>query len=352
MNRIASALAVVAALAPASWASADDRVFVPLGGADAIAIVSTYDDSIVGRIEGLPAVHGLAGTPDGALLIAGSYDERPADEPPAKPTDVSEEDHLAHHTEDAEASAMASDVVSTVSIVRIEDGAVIRRIDVPGAVHHVAVSTDGRYAAFTHPDAGAVSVIDLAMFAVIATIATGPLSNYAAFAPDGTALYVSNAGNDTVSEIDTVRWFVRRNILVGGTPEHVVIDREAGRLYVNNVDDGTVSIVAMNDGTVIDTLAIGDTLHGLDLAEDGHRLYVADLGGEEVVSIDLGTGERREVALAPSPYHLAVVRGHGKLYVSSSDEPKIWVLDAGSLAVRGEIAIGGKGHQMVQVRVP
>ncbi|MEX2650307.1 MAG: YncE family protein [Alphaproteobacteria bacterium] len=342
---------LVAAAASADEA-ADDRVFVPLGSAGAIVVISAEDDSLVRRIEGLPAVHGLAGTPDGAFLIAGSYDERPTGEPPTKPAEVSEEDHLAHHTQDEETSGVPTDVVSTVSVVRIVDGEVVRRIDVPGSVHHVAVSPDGRFAAFTHPYADAVSVIDLDAAAVVATVATGPLPNFAAFAPDGKALYVSNAGNATVSEIDTARWYVRRNILVGATPEHLVIDREGQRLFVNNVDHGTVSIVALADGTVVETLEVGDTLHGLDLADDGRTLYVADLGEERVVSIDLTSGERREIALSPSPYHLAFVRGHGKLYVSSADDPKIWVLDAGSLAVRGEIAIGGKGHQMVQVRAP
>jgi len=32
----------------------------------------------------------------------------------------------------------------------------------------------------------------------------------------------------------------------------------------------------------------------------------------------------------------------------SSEEPKIWVVDAKSLRVIGEIALGGKAHQMVQ----
>jgi YVTN family beta-propeller protein len=54
----------------------------------------------------------------------------------------------------------------------------------------------------------------------------------------------------------------------------------------------------------------------------------------------------KTVSLSPGPYHLATIKGTGKIYVSSSDEPKVWVIDQANLHVIGEIAIGGKGHQM------
>ncbi len=54
--------------------------------------------------------------------------------------------------------------------------------------------------------------------------------------------------------------------------------------------------------------------------------------------------------LAPQPYHLAAIRGTGKLYVSSAADGKIRIVDQTTLAVVGEIPIGGKGHQMVQRR--
>jgi DNA-binding beta-propeller fold protein YncE len=53
------------------------------------------------------------------------------------------------------------------------------------------------------------------------------------------------------------------------------------------------------------------------------------------------------VLLGPSPYHLAAIPGTGKLYVSSAEEPKLWVVDQESLRVLNEIPIRGKGHQMV-----
>ncbi len=330
-------------------AVAEPFMYVPLGGEGKIVVVDTAQDKIVDTIDGVPAVHGLAGTPDGRFLVAGSFDERESGSvAPEKPAGVTEEEHAAHHGDAPADSQKTGSVVSTVSIVQTTDGSIVRRIDVPGAVHHVAVGPSGRYAVVTHPNEGAISAIDLTSFAVVATVATGPLPNYSAFSPDGSQVYVSNAGNGTISAVGTSQWTVQWSAAAGASPEHVVLSKDGATLYVNNVDDGTVSVLSLKGRQIVKTIPVGSTLHGIDLSDDGKTLYVAVLDDEKVASVDLATGAVRSNALAPAPYHLAAVRGTGKLYVSSADDPKMWVVDQKSLSVLGEIPIGGKGHQMVQ----
>ena len=346
---IATAMALVFLATPAYSAGVGDLVYIPLGSDGKVVVVDTHLDKIVGEIGDLPAVHGLAGTPDGRFLIAGSYQDRAAGEgAPAKPAEISEDEHAAHHSAAPAGTKKADAMVSTVSVVQTADSVVVRRIDVPGAVHHVAVSPNGRFAVVTQPNEGTISAIDLNSYEVVATVATGPLPNYAAFSPDSGQLYVSNAGNDTVSAVDTGRWIVRWNTVVGSSPEHVVLSKDGATLYVNNVDDGTVSVLAVGGQKVVNTIQVGSTIHGLDLSDDGKTLYVADRGGDKLISVDLVKGIQRSTVLAPDPYHLATIRGDGKLYVSSAGEPKVWVIDQQTLKVIGEIAVGGKGHQMVQ----
>jgi YVTN family beta-propeller protein len=342
-------IAAVIVAGSAHAATAGEFVYIPLGSAGEVAIVDVEQGKVVGKIQDLPAVHGLAGTPDGRFLVAGSYDERvPGGEVPAKPSTVSEDEHAAHHGGSNTSVERTGSVISTLSIVDTASQSVIRRIDVPGAVHHVAISPDSRLAVVTHPNEGTISAVDLQTYDVMASVATGPLPNYAAFSPDGGQIYVSNAGNNTVSAIDSKRWFVLWNTVVGGSPEHVVLSEDGSTLYINNVDDGTVSIITPADRKVERTIQIGTVLHGIDLSDDGRTLFVGALGDDKVVAYDLATGTYRSVRLAPAPYHLATVRSANKIYVSSADEPKVWVLDPETLAVLGEIPIGGKGHQMVQ----
>lgn len=352
--RPAAYAGVVTVLLGMQPAGAEPFMYVPLGGDGKIVVIDAAQDKIVDTIDGVPAVHGLAGTPDGRFLIAGSFEARtPGSAAPEKPTGVSAEDHAVHHGAAPAGGApmaapKADPVVSTVSVIRTADKSIVRRVDVPGVVHHVAVSPDGRFAAVTLPNEGAISVIDLTSYEVVANVATGPFPNYAVFSPDSGQVYVSNAGNGTVSAVDTGRWIIRWNVVVGASPEHVVLSKDGATLYVNNVEDGTVSVIGVGAQKVVQTIQIGTTLHGIDLSDDGKTLFVADLGENKLVSVDLASGATRGAALAPAPYHLAAVRGTGKLYVSSADEPKIWVVDRNSLAVHGEIPIGGKGHQMFQ----
>ena len=82
----------------AQTALAEPFVYVPLGGENKIVVVDAAKDEIVDTISGLAAVHGLAGTPDGRFLIAGSFETRASgSKTVAKPAAVSEDDHAAHH---------------------------------------------------------------------------------------------------------------------------------------------------------------------------------------------------------------------------------------------------------------
>jgi DNA-binding beta-propeller fold protein YncE len=302
----------------AANAFAAETFYIPLGSADAVVIVNTERDAVVGRIEGLPAVHGLAGTPDGGYLIAGSYRERAAGGAPAKPASVSEEEHAAHHARPADSAPRSAPAVSTVSVIRTSDGSVVRRIDVPGAVHHVATSPDGRFAVVTHPNQDAISAIDLAAHEVVATVATGPLPNYAVFSPDGGRVYVSNAGNGTVSDVDASRW--------------IAWSAQARSTWC------CPPTAAVSSST---TSRTGPSRSSRSTRARSRRRYRSARRCMASIS--------RMTARPSSSPSWATTSWPPWTSVSSADEPKVWVVDQETLAVLGEIAIGGKGHQMVQM---
>ena len=123
-----------------------------------------------------------------------------------------------------------------------------------------------------------------------------------------------------------------------------------GVLYVNNVEDGTVSVISLDRGETLKTYAIGGAGHGIELSDDGKTLFVSGRENNRLYAIDVATARKHAVSLSPAPFHLTAIRGAGKLYVSSADEPKIWVVDQETLRVLSEIPIRGRGHQMVVVR--
>ena len=68
-----------------------------------------------------------------------------------------------------------------------------------------------------------------------------------------------------------------------------------------------------------------------------------------MIDFDPRTDARRVLPLSPAPYHLETIEGTGKVYVSSSKKPKLWVIDQRTAEVTGAIDIVGVGHQMTTV---
>lgn len=348
MNRKLRLIAGVLATLPFTFGGAQAAtVYIPAGSAGEVLVVETETDTVVGRLSGLHEVHGLGGVPGGRYLVAGSYAESSPAEMPAvdKPAGVSQDAHAAHHG--AAAKAEAKRALSILTVIDKSDGSTAARLEVPGAVHHVAVSPNGRYAVATHPNDDGISVLDLSDFSLRPLLRTGSFPNYAVFSPDGAKVYVSNSGNGTVSEVDTERWIVRRNLIAGESPEHLAVSQDGKQLYVANVEAGSVSVLALASGEVTRSFPVGGEIHGLDVSDDGGTLFVSGKEEDKLVAIDLASGKQRSASLGPAPYHLAVIPGTGKIYVSSRDEPKVWVVDQDSLSLRGSFAVSGIGHQMV-----
>ena len=324
-------------------------MYVPTGETNNVVIIDLQRDTIIGRIAELENAHGLAASPNSDFLVAGSMLQQESGEArrAAKPANVGEAEHQAHHPADDSAQTPTTSP-SYVSIIHPEHGRVLRRIAVRALTHHMAVSPDGKIAVAVHSGAGGISVIDLDKMNVVTAVQTGAGPNYAVFSRDGKRLYISNARPGTVSEIDTRAWSVKREFAVGKEPEHIVLNADGTRLFSTNVAEGTVAEVELKSGTVVKRYAVGAQPHGIDVSADGRWLFVSSKGDNKLVRIDLSNDEQRVLDLQPAPYHLDYVDSVGKLYVSSRMAPRIWVVGAQAMTIRGEIDLGqGVAHQMV-----
>tara|TARA_R110002012_G_scaffold321664_2_gene550493 strand:- start:1369 stop:2427 length:1059 start_codon:yes stop_codon:yes gene_type:complete len=334
-------------------ATAQATVFIPEGSTDTVRMVKAETGETIKRITGLEAVHGLSGSSGVPYLIAGSYAEsdRASVAEIVQPEGVSEDEHAVHHAQPTEGPIGPTDAgISILSVLDAASGEILRRIEVPGAVHHTAVSPDGRFAVATHPSGDGISVIDMTTFKLTAFVATGSMPNYAAFGSTPDVVYVSNTGNGTISEVDLGRGIVRRNMVAGSAPEHLVINADKGILYAVDADEGNVMELLLNDGSVPRSFAIGGELHGMDLSDDRMSLYVAGRGEDKIAAVTLSTGDVTTAPLSPEPYHLTTIPGTGTFYVSSRAESKVWIIDEATLTPVGDFPIEGEGHQIVAVQ--
>ena len=338
----------IAALSAPSLALAG-TVFIPEGSANSILMVDIETGKTLDRLEGLEAIHGLGGAPGAKYLVAGSFTEIDRDKATAtaKPAGMSEDVHAAHHAKRDKAVLPEDAGLSLVTILDAKTRQVVQRIEVPGAVHHTAMSPDGRLAVATHPAGDGISIIDLETLTYRGFVSTGPMPNYAVFAPEGGKAYVTNTGNGTLSEVDAENGYLTRNIRVGEGPEHLVLSANGAVAFVADSDGGKAYRVDLNSGEVTGAYDIGGEVHGIGLSDREGVLFVAGKGTDRLVSIDLATGKQREAALSPKPYHLTTIPNSGKLMVSSRSKPKVWIVDQATLTAPGDLAIPGEGHQMV-----
>tara|TARA_R110002074_G_scaffold108193_1_gene233579 strand:+ start:338 stop:1441 length:1104 start_codon:yes stop_codon:yes gene_type:complete len=345
--------ATAALLMTTAMAVAQPIVFVPEGSANTVRMVDGATGETLKRITGLEAVHGLSGAPGVPYLVAGSFTEtdRAMIAELTQPESVSQDEHAAHHDKPDDKLIGPSDAgISILSVLDAASGEILRRIEVPGAVHHTAVSPDGRFAVATQPSGDGISVIDLTTFTLTAFVPTGSIPNYAAFGSDPGVVYVSNVGNGTISEVDLERGIVRRNMVAGNAPEHIVIDPEKAVLYAADADAGNVIELSLKDGSVTRNFAIGGELHGLDLSDDRTTLFVAGRGEDKIAAVALSTGAVTFASLSPQPYHLTNIPGTGTFYVSSRAQPKVWIVDEATLTAVSDFQVEGEGHQMVAFR--
>lgn len=302
--------------------------YIPLGSGNEVIAVDAANNKIIKRYPGVENPHGLVATPDGEYLIAGSLKETPV--PAGFPVDTPN---------------------SKLYVVHPQHGHIMSEIPVSGWTHHEAITPDGKFVISTHPTRGGISVVDLDNNKVFKTIKTGPSPNYTVVTKDGKHAYVSNTGNATISEIDVAKWEVVRTLEAGPSPEHIVFSPDEKTIYVSNDRAGTVSVVSLQTGKVEKNYKIGKRVHGLDVGDDGVTLFVSNRGDNKLVALNTLTGEQRNLTLSPEPYHLDKIPGTGKVYVSSSKEPLIWVVDQKTFTVTSTIVLpAGEGHQIAVVR--
>jgi DNA-binding beta-propeller fold protein YncE len=328
MNKMNRLVLGFLSLAVGASVYAEPTAFIPLGSANVVIAVDAANHKIIRTYKGVVNPHGLVVTPDGEYLVAGSLNETPVP-----------------------AGAAADTPNSKLYVIHPVHGHVMAEIPVSGWTHHEAITPDGKYVISTHPTRGGISVVDLISNKVIKTIKTGPSPNYTLVTKDGRSAFVSNTGNGTISEIDLASWAVTRSLEAGPSPEHLVFSADEGTIYVANDSAGTVTEVSVQSGKTVRTYKLGKRVHGLDIGDDGKTLFVSSRVDNKLVALDTTSGEQRALPLSPEPYHLDKIPGTGKIYVSSSKAPKIWVVDQKTFTVTDTIKLpGGEGHQIAVIK--
>lgn len=188
-----------------------------------VTAVDAARHEAVATIPVVRAPHGIAGTPDDCHILVCNN---------------------------------GSDVIS---VIRVEDRAVVKEIQGPGRPNYVRMSPDGRSAWIAHKS-GAVSRFDPVRLEFDGSVAVGQVPERIVFADDGRRVLVNDVESPTVSVLDADRLALLAEIPVerSGWHQGMAFGPNCTTLFAVNHGAGTVSAVDISRHEVVKRLVVGD----------------------------------------------------------------------------------------------
>ncbi len=236
---------------------------------------------------------------------------------------------------------------SNIITVTDKQGNIVKKIDVGGGSHHMAITPDKNKVIASIPSQSGVVIIDTKTLEKSNFIKTGKISNYITVSPDGKFAYVSNKGEDTISVINLNTEKLITNIKTGLRPDHIAINNNGSFIYVTNGGDDTVNIISTKDNQLTNTIKVGESPHGISASPDGKKLYVANSESKTVSVIDLSTNKLVDTIPVDNEIaHLEVVPDGTKLLVNSEVAQSIYVIDTTTNKIINTIKLNQEPHQI------
>ncbi|MEM8695716.1 MAG: YncE family protein [Pseudomonadota bacterium] len=229
----------------------------------------------------------------------------------------------------------------TVSLIDMDSGAELARLQTGSQPHEIAISPDGQRAAVVAYGGTTIDIIDVAAATISQTIDIAPNSR-----PHGllwladNRLVATTEGSDTLTVVDMSDAGVSA-MATGGEGSHMVaVSPDARRAYVTNMRSGTVSVLELATGTLLATWEAGEMPEGLAVSSDGATLWVADRANATLFAFDTASGERiAEIAVGQFPIRVAISPDGATVVTSNLMSGNLSLIDAASRTVSRTIPV-------------
>lgn len=183
----------------------------------------------------------------------------------------------------------------SLTIVAMADRSVTQIDTGQEGSHMVAVSPDLVHAYVTNMGSGTVSVIDLAEATKLRDLPVGDTPEGLALSHDGSTLWVADRDNALLIAFDTDSFERLAEITVGNFPIRVAISPDGQTVITSNYADGSLTLVDASNHMVERTIAVSGTATAAQVtilfSADGRTIYVAETGRDQIVAVDVETGQ-------------------------------------------------------------
>jgi YVTN family beta-propeller protein len=278
-----------------SWlGAAAPKAYVGLFRDNAVAVIDTASNRVVGTIAVPKGPHGLVVTPDGRKVYVSSDGDSSVtvidtttDRAVAK-VEVGPNPHGLAVSADGTRVLVSAWGANEALFIDTTADRIVGRIPVMQA-HNGTISTDGRQAWVGSQQQGATALvrIDVATMKETARVPLDRTPRALDLSPDGQRLYFTVAGLAAVQVLDTATNRVMGQIPVGASPHQAPFTPDGRWALVPSQGPGELGIIDAVSGMVAGTVPVGKTPHWVAASSDGKRAYVSNEGSNDVSVVDL-----------------------------------------------------------------
>jgi YVTN family beta-propeller protein len=241
------------------------KVYVSSDGASTVSVIDTATDRVVATIDVGANPHGLAVSGDGsrvlvsgwgsnrALIIDTVTDRVIGEVPVAQP-------HNGTLSRDGRTGWVASQQQGATALVRLDLTAwkEVARVPLDKTPRGLELSPDGRRVFFTLAGVNAIQVLDTATNRIATQIPVGASPHYAPFTPDGRWALAVVQGPGELAILDTANNTLAGTVAVGKAPHWSMSSSDGRMAYVTDEGSNDVSVVDLVSRSVMATIAVGN----------------------------------------------------------------------------------------------
>lgn len=356
--------------------AAAPKVYVGLFRDNAVAVIDTASNRVLGTIAVPKGPHGLVVTPDGRKVYVSSDGDSTvtvidtATDRVVGTVDVGSNPHGLAVSADGKLVLVSAWGANQAIFIDTATDRVVGRVPVAQA-HNGTLSTDGRVAWVGSQQQGAMALvrIDIPGLKETARVPLDRTPRALDLSPDGRRLYFTVAGLAAVQILDTATNGVTGQIAVGASPHQAPFTRDGRWALVPSQGPGELGIIDAANGAVAGTVAVGKTPHWVTSTSDGRTAYVANEGSNDVSVVNLVTrtlvatipvgSAPRKIAVQPGPVQSAIEAPRAKTVdgLPVADHGTLDVKDATEAIVRADdyyfapTFLRGRAGQRLRLRV-
>jgi YVTN family beta-propeller protein len=279
------------------------KVYVSSDGASTVSVIDSATDRVVASLEIGANPHGLAVSGDGsrvlvlgwgsnrALVIDTATDRVIGEVPVAQP-------HNGTLSRDGRTGWVASQQQGATALVRLDltIWKEVARVPLDKTPRGLELSPDGRRVLFTLAGVNAIQVLDTATNRIATQIPVGASPHYAPFTPDGRWALAVVQGPGELGILDTANNTLAGTVAVGKAPHWSMSSSDGRTAYVTNEGSNDVSVVDLASRAVTATIPVGNA---------PRKIAVQPVSGAGVTA----PAPVRTVAAAPSGKSKSIILG-------------------------------------------